>query len=131
MSHRTPVVVLAALCFVAVASEGCTSSNGQTYRSATWKAGRPLGDVLVIVPPFPAGGGPGSADSKDSKILEAVRVALQQVPGTRVMDESTGAPKATTPVSEAEAVSAGRKAGATTVCMVTPGQFGGRYLVMA
>ena len=114
---------------------GCTTTHGQTYRSAEWAAGRPLGRVLVITPPYPAGEGkpqPG----KDEQIRAAIREALARVPGTTVVD---AAPPAATgadrepgqPVSDAKAIAAARAADAETVCVVTFGAFGGRYLLTA
>jgi hypothetical protein len=55
----------------ALAALGCTTSAGRTYRSDEWKAGGPLGNVLMIVPEFRAGSG-GQPSDKDVRI-EALR----------------------------------------------------------
>jgi len=113
---------------------GCTSSAGQTYRSAEWRPDRPLGKVLVIVPKYRTASG-DEQPAKDRKIRDAVREALLRVPGTTVLDDAAASAPAAAgagkPVSESEAVAAGRRVEAETVCIVTLGQFGGRYLLTA
>src|SRR5688500_19179023 len=94
---------------------GCSASSGRTYRSADWKPGQPLGKVLVIVPEYRAESGEAQRE-KGAQIRAAVRQALTQLPGTTPVDDVPGAPDALPgPVSEAQAVEAGRSAGAETV----------------
>jgi hypothetical protein len=112
-----------ALVLIAVAGAGCTSSHGQIYRSGDWKNGQSLGKVLLIVPKYRTESGEERPD-RDEKIRLAIRSSFEQMAGVSVMDgEADG------PMSEAEAISAGVKQGARTVCLVTVGQFGGRYLL--
>jgi hypothetical protein len=114
---------------------GCTTSGGRTDRSAAWRADRPLGDVLVVVPSFRGVDGEARPE-KDAKIRAAVHEALSKHPGAaRVIDGTSvvagNGERRGGPVSEAEAVEAARKVNAKTVCLVTVGQFGGRYLATA
>ena len=117
---------------VALAALGCTSSAGRTYRSDEWKAGRPLGSVLMIVPQFRAGDG-GQLSDKDVKIRASVRDAIARLPGTTAVQELPPAfpDDRAALVSESRAIEAGRAANAQSVCLVTVGQFGGRYLLTA
>lgn len=111
------------LILVAVAGAGCTSSHGQIYRSGDWRNGQSLGKVLLIVPKYRTESGEERPD-RDEKIRMAIRSSLIQMPGVSVMDgEADG------PMSESEAIAAAAKQGARTVCLVTVGQFGGRYLL--
>jgi hypothetical protein len=123
------------LCLVAVAP-GCTSSHGNTYSSGEWQEGRPLGKVMLVV----SRRAPSNAAEarKDREINAAVRDALARVPGTTVIAADSVVPatgdmaaQRLLPVSEASAIAAGRAAGAHTVCLVTLGTFGGRYLLTA
>lgn len=107
---------------------GCTASSGRTYKSEEWSEGRPLGKVLVISPRFAAASSEGQT-TKDQQIRSAIRDALAGVPGTTVIDAQAAAEAPGTPVSESDAIGEGRRSGADTVCVVTLGQFGGRYLL--
>jgi len=113
------------LAVVAVAGAGCTSSHGQIYRSSDWKGGESLGKVLLIVPKLRTESGE-EEPQRDQKIRIAIRSSLEQMRGTTVIDGD-----ARGPISEAQAIAAGVKQGAQSVCLVTMGQFGGRYLLTA
>jgi hypothetical protein len=139
-----PTKLLASLTLVAaVAVVGCTTSHGRIYQSADWTAasGHSLGRVLVIVPKFRTDLGEDQP-ARDEKIQSAIRAALAEFPATSVIDQSETTLNHTTatatatataaregPISEAQAIAAGQALDAQTVCIVTPGQFGGRYLL--
>src|SRR5687768_15085166 len=114
-----------ALLLIATSGLGCTVSQGRTYRSTEFTQRPELGKVLVIVPRF---SDPSEEDpsKKDEQIQAAVREALARTPGTTVLAERPGV---AAPVSESDAIQAGRNSNADTVCIVTLGQFGGRYLL--
>lgn len=114
-----------ALLLIATTGLGCTVSQGKTYRSEQWTQRPELGRVLVVVPAF-SDSDAADASKKDEQIQAAVREALARLPGTTVLGEH---PQVATPVSESEAIEAGRRSSADTVCIVTLGQFGGRYLL--
>ena len=111
---------------ILTATAGCTSSTGRTYQSQDWKPGQSLGKVLVVVPQYsPAA--TTQPTEKDAKIHTALRDALKQTPGTTVIDQPMA--NSAAPVSESGALEAARTSSADTVCILTVGEFGGRYLV--
>jgi hypothetical protein len=119
MSHLQALTIL----LVSIAATGCTTTHGRTYASEDWKQGQRLGRVLVLVPSYTP-----ASPAKDRQIRHAIHEALAQVPGTTIIDDAP-ANDVTAPISESSAVEAARKADADTVCVVTLGQFGGRYLL--
>jgi len=120
-----------AIILLTCAGIGCTASNGRSYESAAWRAGNPLGKVLVIVPKY-AGGGSDDQPKRDQEIRDGVREALARTPGTTVIYEpaqNAGAPGNTAPVSDSQAIADARKLEAQSICIVTVGQFGGRFAI--